>query len=272
MEFRKLGNIDVPAVGLGTWLTFDVTSVADIAVRRQIIDNCISEQMTFVDSAAMYGESERVIGLTMESRPSHERLQLATKLRVTGKEAGEASIANSFEMLKTDYIDVFQIHNLVDWRTHLPTLERLRDKGKIGQIGVSHMVPSAYPEMIQIMRSGRINTIQIPYNVVDRVVEAEILPMALERGIGVIVMEPLKRGRYVSSLRHEPDLTPLAEFGIKTWAQALIAWVLGHEAISVAIPATSKPERIKENAVAGAVERLPQELRDYVRTETERCL
>lgn len=87
-----------------------------------------------------------------------------------------------------------------------------------------------------------------------------------------VIMEPLKKGRYVSSLRHEPDLTPLAEFGIKTWAQALIAWVLGHEAISVVIPATSKPERIKENAVAGSVKRLPQELRDYVREETERCL
>jgi aryl-alcohol dehydrogenase-like predicted oxidoreductase len=126
--------------------------------------------------------------------------------------------------------------------------------------------------MLEIMRSGQIDTIQIPYNVRERSCEARVLPVAEEQGIGVIVMEPLAKGRYVKGLRRPPDLAPLAAFGIRTWGQALLAWVLGDPRVSVAIPATSRPERLEENARAGAIGRLPQGLRDYLRQETERCL
>jgi aryl-alcohol dehydrogenase-like predicted oxidoreductase len=122
------------------------------------------------------------------------------------------------------------------------------------------------------MRSGAIQTIQIPYNVRERACEDRILPLAAERGIGVIVMEPLDKGRYVKGLRRQPDLSPLSAFGIRTWGQALLAWVLGDPRVSVAIPATSRPERIEENALAGSIGALPQELREYIRKETERCL
>ena len=269
MKFTKLGDVEIPAVGMGTYITFDVTSRADVDVRQQIIENCIEEQVTFIDSSPMYGNAEKVVGITTENR--RDRFQFATKVWTQGKEAGEKQIARSFNLMKTDYVDVFQIHNLMDWRTHLPTLERLKEEGKIGLIGVTHMAHSAYPEIAEIMKSGRLDTVQIPYNVFDRAVEDEILPLAGELGIGIIVMEPLKKGRYVTGLRQQPDMTPLAEFGIRTWAQALLAWVLSEPYVTVAIPATSRPERIKENAVAGSA-RLTQEMRDYVRQETERCL
>jgi aryl-alcohol dehydrogenase-like predicted oxidoreductase len=126
--------------------------------------------------------------------------------------------------------------------------------------------------MLEIMRSGRIDTIQIPYNVLERTCEERILPLAAERGIGVIVMEPLEQGRYVKGQRRQPDLAPLAACGIRTWGQAMLAWVLAEPRVSVAIPATSRPECIDENAIAGSIARLPQELRDYIRRETERCL
>ena len=112
----------------------------------------------------------------------------------------------------------------------------------------------------------------MPLNVVDRACEPELLPLAEELGIGVIIMEPLKEGRYVKGLKGEPDLSPLADYGISPWGQALLAWVLGDPRVSVAIPATSRPERIAENAVAGSAGRLPEALRDYVREETERCM
>ena len=270
MEFRKLRNLQVPAIGLGTARTFDVTSTRDIAVRQQIIDQCIAQQVTLLDSSPMYGQSEAVIGLTTEGRREH--VQLATKVWCQGRAQGETQIANSFRLLKTNYIDVFQIHNLVDWRTHLVTLEHLREQGRVGLIGITHYSTQAYPTMLEIMRSGRIDTIQIPYHVQERACEARVLPLAAEREIGVIVMEPLARGRYVKGLRRSPDLSPVAAYGIRTWAQALLAWVLGDPRISVAIPATSRPERIEENALAGAVGCLPQELRDYIRRETERCI
>jgi aryl-alcohol dehydrogenase-like predicted oxidoreductase len=270
MEFRQLGNLRVPVIGLGTARTFDVSAERDIAVRRQIIERCIASQVTFVDSSPMYGQSERVIGITTEGR--REPFQLATKVWCHGRTQGEAQIENSFRLLKADYIDVLQIHNLVDWKTHLHTLERLRDRGRIGLIGITHYSTSAYPTLLEIMGSGRIHTIQIPYNVRQRACEDRILPVAAELGIGVIVMEPLEKGRYVKGLRRQPDLSPLAAFGVHTWGQALLAWVLGDPRVSVAIPATSRPERIAENALTGSIGVLPQELRDYIREETERCL
>jgi aryl-alcohol dehydrogenase-like predicted oxidoreductase len=270
MEFRQLSSLRVPVIGLGTARTFDVSADRDIAVRRQIIERCLAHQVTFVDSSPMYGQSERVIGLTTAG--CRERWTLATKVWCHGRAAGETQIENSFRLLNTDYIDVLQVHNLVDWRSHLGTLERLRDQGRIGLIGITHYSTSSYPTMLEIMRSGRVHTIQIPYNVRERSCEERILPLAAELGIGVIAMEPLERGRYVKNLRRQPDLSPLATFGIRTWGQALLAWVVGDARVSVAIPATSRPERIEENALAGSIGLLPQELRQHICKETERCL
>lgn len=270
MEYRALGRLRVPILGLGTARTFDVTAATDIAVRQQVINQCLTYQTTFIDSSPMYGESERVIGLTTAEQRQH--CQFATKVWCQGQARGAAQIAQSFRLMRTDYIDVFQIHNLVDWQTHLRTLERLRDDGHIACIGITHYLTSAYPTMLEIMRSGRIDAIQIPYNVLERTCEAHLLPLAAERGIGVIVMEPLEKGRYVKGLRRQPELTPVRAFGMQTWGQALLSWVVSDPRVSVAIPATSRPERIAENAVAGDVGHLPQEMRDYIRQETQRCL
>lgn len=270
MEYRKLGNLEVSAIGMGTLRTFDVTSEEDIVVRQEIVDSCIANQVNFIDTAAWYGNAEKVVGITTLGR--RNKFYLATKVRCEGKEAGEAQIARSFELLNTDYIDLFQIHNMIDWETHLPTLEKLKEQGKIGMVGVTAMVHEAYPVIAGLIKSGRIDTVQIPYNVLEQGCEAELLPLAEEHGIGVLVMEPLKKGRLVKELKAQPDLTPLQELGIHTWAQALLAWVLGDSRVSAAIPATSRPERMHENARAGALGPLPQELRGYIRAETERCL
>ena len=270
MEYRKLGKIDVSVIGLGTLRTFDVTSEEDISVRRQIVENCIANQINLIDCASAYGNAERIVGTATAGQ--RDKFHLATKVRCEGKEAGDAQIARSFELFNTDYIDLYQIHNMVDWRTHLSTLEELKEQGKIGMIGVTAMVHDAYPEIIQLMKSSRIDTVQIPYNVIERGCEAELLPVAEEFGVGVLVMEPLSKGKYVKELKQEPNLTPLAEYGIQTWAQALLAWVIADPRVSATIPATSRPERIYENALPGSVSTLPQELRDYVRHETERCL
>jgi aryl-alcohol dehydrogenase-like predicted oxidoreductase len=267
LEFRKLGGLDVSVIGLGTLRSFDVTEESDLEPRRQIIDNLLSNDINFIDSAAMYGAAEKAVGITTEGR--RDKFYLATKVRIEGKEAGERQIAQSFENLDTGYIDLLQIHNMIDCQTHLPTLERLKEEGKIG---VTAMVNEAYPRVMDVMRSGRIDTVQIPYNVVQREVEESLLPLAEELGIGVMVMEPPKKGRFVKELKGEPDLTPLREFGIQTWAQALLSWVVADPRVSITIPATSRPERIAENALAGNLKPMPPELRDYVREETLRLL
>ena len=270
MEFRKLGKIDVSVIGLGTLRAFDVTEDDDIGVRNEIINNCLAHQVNLIDSSPFYGQAEEVVGVTISGR--RDKFFLATKVRCEGKEAGEEQISRSFELFKTDYIDLFQIHNMIDWRTHLPTLERLKEEGKIGMIGVTAMVHDAYPVIAGLMKDGRIDAVQIPYNVVERGCEEELLPLAEELGTGILVMEPLKKGIYVNGLKGTPDLGPVAEFGIQTWAQALLSWVIGDSRVGSTIPATSRPERIVENALPGSLGRMPQELRDYVREETLRCL
>ena len=270
MEYRKLGNLDVSVIGLGTLRTFDVSGDDEIAVRSQIVDNCLGNDINLIDTAAWYGNAEQVLGEITEGR--REEFYLATKVRTEGKEAGEAQIARSFELLKTDYIDLFQVHNMIDWQTHLPTLQALKEEGRIGMVGVSAMVREAYPTIMDLMREGRVDAVQVPYNVMNRSADEELLPLADELGTGVLVMEPLQKGRYVSELKEQPDLVPLRDFGINTWAQALLAWVVSDPRVSSTIPTTSRPERISENAQAGSAANLPDALRDYIRSEAERCL
>lgn len=192
-------------------------------------------------------------------------LQFATKVWTHGRRQGEAQIEQSFELMKADHIDVFQIHNLLDWQTHLETLERLKDEGRTSVIGITHYTTSAFPEMMRIMRSRRIDSVQVPYNVGDLACTEEMLPLAEELGIGVIVMEPLGQGRFLRQLRRQPSVEPLKGVGLSKWAQAVLAWVVSDRRVSVAIPATSRPERIIENAQAGNAGHLPQDVRDYIR-------
>jgi aryl-alcohol dehydrogenase-like predicted oxidoreductase len=267
---RSLGRLQVPPVGMGTWKTFDVSAGPDIAARRRVVDACLVSRAAFIDTSPMYGQAERVLGVTLEGR--RNQIQLATKVWTTGLSEGRAQIARSFDLLGAGTIDLYQIHNLVDWRTHLPVLEGMKADGRIHEIGITHYDPSAYPEMLHIMKTGRIGAIQIPYNVAERTCERDILPAAADLGIGVIVMRPLGVGRLAADLRSPPDLSPLRECGIRTWAQALLAWILADPRVSVVIPATTRPERVAENAVAGALPPLSPDLRDHVRREAERCV
>ena len=269
MKLRKLGHLKVSSIGMGSAGTFDTQNKEAIIIRRMIIDQCIIEKVTFIDSSPMYGHAEEVLGQVIEGR--REQFQLATKVWCSGKETGKQQITHSFNLLKSDYIDVLQIHNLVDWRTHLPYLEELKTNGKIGLIGLTYGYPDGLPEMMDIMKTGRIDTIQISYNIKDRAVEKEILPLAEAMGIGVIVMRPTGKGALATNLKKQPDTAPLKEYGIETWGQAALAWLLADLRVSVPIPATTKPSRIVENALPGKLPTLTPELRKYIEKETERC-
>ena len=270
MQFRQLGSLTVPVIGMGSASSsgFNVESAEGMENCRRILDSCLAAGTTFLDTSPMYRRAEGVIGAGIRGR-RHE-FQLATKVYCSGVETGRAQIQLSFELLGADHIEVFQIHNLVDWRTHLPYLEELKADGRIDVIGITHYQPPSYDELALIMRTGRVDAIQIPYSLLEREAEEELLPLAAEMGIGVIVMRPLVKGTVVTGLKRQPDLTPLREFGIETWGQAALAWILADARVSVLIPATSRPGRMLENAVAGSVT-LPPELRDYVGREWERC-
>ena len=239
MEERRLG----PVVGLGTWDTFG----GDERLARAVLDSAIAGSMRFVDSSPMYGQAERSLAAALEGR--RDSAVVATKIWAPTVQEGRAQYADQLGWF--DRVDVEQVHNLVSWREHLPWLEEERGVGRIGRIGVTHYSPSAFGELAEAMRTRRFETVQLPYNPQERECERELLPLADELGMAVIIMRPLGKGRL---LRREPDpreLEPLRDFGIETWAQALLKWALSDSRVDVVIPATRDRQHAAENASAG---------------------
>jgi diketogulonate reductase-like aldo/keto reductase len=196
----------------------------------------------------MYGESERVLAAALGSRRAEAFV--ATKVWTPDLGEGEAQVERVLRWYGGK-VELYQVHNLVAWREQLALLERHRDAGSIDLLGATHYNPHAFGELAEVMRTGRIDVIQVPYNPQEREVEREILPLAAELGLGVLVMRPLGGGQ-LGRLHVPPQaLAPLREFGVQTWGQALLKWALSDPRCSVAIPATSRPERARENAAAG---------------------
>lgn len=263
METRALGKsgLAVPVVGMGTWSTFDVRGAADEANARHVVDRALDAGAGFFDSSPMYGEAERVLGLALDGR--RDRAQIATKIWTPSGSDGRRQAARALAFFG-GHIELYQIHNLVNWREHLTMLEGLKEDGRIDAIGATHYQASAFGDLRDVMKTGRITAIQIPYNPVEREVEREILPLAADLNVGVVVMRPLGQGSLVRRLPAAQDLLPLAPFGVHTWPQALIKWILSDPRCHVAIPATSKPGRMAENAAAGAPPWFGPGERDYV--------
>lgn len=246
MERRPLAGLDVPVVGMGTSQTFDVAVVDD--VRQQVTDTALDTGATFVDSSPMYGNAERILGATLGDRRID--VTVATKVWTPDDDEAERQIDASLVFFG-GHVEVFQVHNLVAWRTRLDQLEQRRDRGQVDIVAATHWQASAFDELETVMRSGRIGAIQVPYNPRERVAERRIFPLAQELGLGVILMRPFAAGGLVGRPPSGDELAPLAPFGVSSWPQALLKYGLSHPATTVSIPATTRPERMAENASAG---------------------
>lgn len=263
MERRPLGNsgLVVPVIGVGTWRAFAAPSQHAQARATALVDQALTNGANFFDSSPMYGAAERVLGDALHDRRA--AAIVATKLWADSLAEARGQLAAALSFFG-GRVDLYQAHNLTNWRENLGLLEQARADGQITAIGATHYNPRAFDELRTVMETGRIATIQIPYNPWEREVERVILPLAADLGLGVIVMRPFGEG----SLLHRPPsaaaLEPLAAFGVHTWAQALLKWILSDPHCHVAIPATSKPERMQENAGAGAPPWFGPEERAYV--------
>jgi aryl-alcohol dehydrogenase-like predicted oxidoreductase len=209
----------------------------------------------------MYGEAERVLARALAGR--RESAIVADKVWTSSAREGKEQIRRALAWYDGT-VDIYQIHNLVAWREQLGVLEELRASGRVRAVGATHYQYSAFRELMTVMRTGRIQMIQIPYNAADRAVERDVLPLAEELGLGVLVMEPLGTGALVRRAPPARDLTPLAKFGVRTWAQALLKWIVSDPRVHAALPATSRAERATENAAAGAPPWFDTETREYV--------
>jgi len=204
-----------------------------------------------IDSSPMYGRAEEVVGDLVEADGSRDRFFLATKVWTKGAKEGLQQIENSFRYLHTKRIDLIQVHNLVDLETQLVTLRRLKAEGRIRYVGVSHWNASAYDELEKTLRREELDFVQLNYSVVEREAEKVLLPLARDRGVAVLANRPFAQGQLFAKVKDKPLPDWAAAAGIASWGQLMLKFVVSHEAVTCAIPATSKPEHMQDDAKAG---------------------
>jgi aryl-alcohol dehydrogenase-like predicted oxidoreductase len=242
----------LPVIGCGTWLGFDVGSrPPEMPQRAQVLSALFESGGSVVDSSPMYGSAEQVVGELIEQAAARQRAFLATKVWTSGQRAGTLQMERSMALLRTTHIDLLQVHNLQDWRTHLPTLRDWKASGRISYIGMTHYTDSAHPELERVMRAETLDFVQFNYSIADRNAERRLLPLAAERGIAVLINLPFGGGKVLTALRQRPLPGWAQEIGCASWNQLLLKFVLSQPAVTCVIPGTSSPEHMRDNAAAG---------------------
>lgn len=249
-------------VGLGTWLTFDLGPERQ-QVADEVVETAYRSGTRLYDSSPMYGRAQEVLGQAVDGR--RDDVFIASKIWTPSQEQGRFQLEAQLGYFG-GRVDLEQVHNLVAWEQHLPWLDEEKAAGRIHRIGVTHWNAGCFSELERALRTGRFDVVQLPLNPGERESEARLLPLAEELEVAVIVMSPFG-GTGAPLLRHAPgaeELEPLRTFGMESWPQALLKWVLSDPRVDLVIPATRHPERVRENARAGEPPWLDPDERAYV--------
>jgi len=241
----------LPVIGLGTWSVFDVGPAArERRPLAEVVGALFAAGGRLLDSSPMYGRAEEVAGdLVADAAPSPPAF-LATKVWTEGRDAGVRQMETSARLLRTARLDLIQIHNLVDWRTHAKTLRAWKDAGRVRYIGITHYTPSAHAALESVLRAEPWDFVQLDYALDDRAADKRLLPLAAERGVAVLVNRPFGGGALLAGLRGAALPAWAAELGCTTWAQCALKFVLGHSAVTCVIPATRRVEHLRDNLAA----------------------
>ena len=249
----------LPVIGLGTWQAFDVDLTTDNRRRlEEVLSLFVKLGGSVIDSSPMYGRAEEVIGDLTATLGIRDKVFLATKVWTRGKENGIKSMERSMALLRTKQIDLMQVHNLLDVQTHLATLREWKQQDRIRYLGITHHEAGAFPDVEKIMRSEKLDFLQINYSLMEREAEQRILPLAQERGIAVLINRPFGAGDLFGKVRSKPLPGWATEFDCRSWAQFFLKWIVAHPAVRCAIPATDKLGHLEDN-MQGGVGRLPDE-------------
>ena len=248
----------LPLVGLGTWITFNV---GDDAVAR---DACADVMQAFfaaggrmIDSSPMYGSSQAVVGHGLARTRATARVFAADKVWVAPGARGPAQIEASRRFWNVPRFDLLQVHNLLAWQEHLPTLLAMKATGRLRYVGITTSEGRRHREIEQIMAAQPIDFVQVSYNVLDRDVEQRILPLARERGIAVIANRPFREGDLIRQLQRHPLPAWAAEIDCDSWAQVALKFIVSHPAVTCAIPATTRVDHVRQN-MGAARGRMPE--------------
>jgi diketogulonate reductase-like aldo/keto reductase len=242
----------LPVIGLGTWRAFDVgAAVSQRAPLADVLSRLVALGGRVIDSSPMYGAAESVVGDLTAGLGITDTLFLATKVWTSGRDAGVAQMEQSLRRLRARRLDLMQIHNLVDWRTHLGTLRAWKEAGRIRYLGVTHYTASGYDELERVLRSEAVDFVQLNYSIAEREAEHRILPLAADRGVAVVVNRPFAGGGLFRRVAGRPLPALAAEVGCESWTQLFLKWIVAHPAVTCVIPGTSRPEHMVDAIQAG---------------------
>jgi len=261
----------IPVIGLGTWITFDVTDAPGREARSAILRAFFESGGRLVDSSPMYGASEEAIGVGLDRIGRPAPLFAATKVWTVGGVAGRRQMERSRALWKVPRFDLMQVHNFLDWETHLPTLKAMKAEGRLRYVGVTTSHGRRHDLGEELLRRERLDFFQVTYNLADREAEQRLLPLAAERGTAVLINRPFDGGAQFTRVKGKPLPGWAAEIGAATWAAAFLKWIAAHPAVTVAIPATSQLPHLRENMAALAGPLPDAALRKRIAADFERA-
>jgi diketogulonate reductase-like aldo/keto reductase len=243
----------MPVVGLGTWPVFDVgTDEASRAPLREVVKTLLAGGGTAIDTSPMYGRSEGVVGEIVAELGYRDKIFLATKVWISGRDRGIAQMQRSAQLLKSAVIDLMQIHNLVDWRTQLATMREMKARGQLRYIGITHHTTGSLSELARILQAeDGIDFVQCGYSLATREAEKRLLPVCAVREVAVIVNQPLERGTLFRTVRGKALPDWAGEFDCTSWSALFLKYLIAEPAVTVVIPASNKPDHMADNLKAG---------------------
>lgn len=242
----------LPVIGFGTWQTFDIgQDRAELDQRQAVLAALFEAGGRVIDSSPMYGRAESVVGRLLTAMGAHDKAFVATKVWTSGEAAGVAQMNQSFQKLEAKTIDLMQVHNLVDWRTHLRTLRAWKEQKRLRYVGITHYTMPALDDLARIIRAEEIDFVQLGYSIGTREAETRLLPLAAERGVAVIINQPFDSGSLFSRARGKSLPGWASEINCTSWAQVFLKYILGNGAVTCAIPGTARPDHARDNIAAG---------------------
>lgn len=254
-HMRKIpsSNEYVPAIGLGSWLSFsiNVNDEAELKQRTALMKSFLDNGGGVLDSSPMYGVAQEVIGKCLSRIDQKNGLFSATKVWTRGNRQGLLQMEESRNLWGLNRLDLMQVHNLLDWETHLPTLQAMKADGEIRYVGVTTSHGRRHDKLLQIMRTQDIDFVQFTYNMLDREAEDYLLPLAADRGIAVIINRPFQRAGLFDKFADSPLPDWASEIDCENWAQFFLKFIISHPSVTCAIPATSRIDHLQQNMSAG---------------------